>query len=302
MYFTFFGMPLIYNGQEIGCTNILNYFERNTINWNNTNTKIHNTIRALVALKHTQPALADGIASERASIRQLTTNNKAVFAFERKKGDNTIIVILGLNDNPVDVTVSGISAGAYTRVLDSETISSGFNTTPTNLNSSSTIHLGKKGYHIYTNGTDYETHHLYVNNQTSWAQFDLYGWGDCEFFGKWPGATNAPTILLDGTIWRNYEYAVAKDQPNMEMHLIFHNNVGENQPGDKRCLVDLTQTGNYYLTLTDSGYDITAEVEAIDTSFPFLEQQHATKILINEQLFILHNGIYYTPQGTVVNW
>ena len=33
LYFTLYGMPLIYNGQEIGCDQVLNYFSDSKIDW-----------------------------------------------------------------------------------------------------------------------------------------------------------------------------------------------------------------------------------------------------------------------------
>ena len=293
MYFTFFGMPLIYNGQEIGSSTILNYFNRNTINWNNVNTQIRNTIRALIALKHTLPALADGKASERASTRIINTSNSSVFAFEKTKGDNKVLVILNLGSSATNVTLSGISAGAYTRVLDSETIANGFATTTINLTASPTIRVGAKGYQVYTNGAEYATYHLYVDDKTNWAQFDLYGWGDCEFFGAWPGATSAPIVSINGTNWRDYSYTVTKDQNVMEMHLIFHNNVGENQPGDRRQLVDLFKTGDYFITVSDGGYDVTSDIAQISQE-PKAKSQ---KFIIDGQLFIIQNNVRYDVMG-----
>lgn len=163
VYFTFVGMPLLYNGQEIGSTKILNYFNRNTINWSNVNTKIANTIRALIALKHTLPALADGTADDRASTRVLTTNSTKVFAFEKKSGDDRVVVAISLSENPVDVKINNVSAGTYTRVMDSETISEEFATTPVELTSSPTIHMEAKGYHIYAKTTDTDSRFPYID-------------------------------------------------------------------------------------------------------------------------------------------
>ena len=153
MYFTFFGMPLIYNGQEIGYSGILDYFNRNAVLSSVTpNTTTQNTFRALVALKHTLPALADGDATHRASTRLLTTNNSSVIAFEKSKDGNAVVVVLSLSNRAVDVTITGLAAGDYYRVLDSETISTGFNVSTPYLSSPATIHLPAKGYHIYTSG------------------------------------------------------------------------------------------------------------------------------------------------------
>ena len=292
VYFTFVGMPLIYNGQEIGSKKILNYFNRNTISWSSVDTKIANTFRALIALKHTLPALADGTGDERASTRIITTNSSTVFAFEKKKGDDRVVVVISLNENPIDVKLNNVSAGTYTRLLDSETVTSEFATTPVELSSSPTIHLEAKGYHIYANAADYDTYHLYVDNQTSWQQFDLYAWGDCEFFGSWPGATSAPTVTKGDKAYLDYSYTVSAGQQAMTMNLIFHNNVGEGKPGDYRCLIDLRQTGDYYLTITDSGYDVSTDVESVAAPVP-----NPAKLLHDGQLLIITNGHIFNAQG-----
>ena len=173
MYFTFFGMPLIYNGQEIGYRNILNYFNRNTaISSVSPNIVTQNTFRALVALKHTLPALADGDATHRASTRLLTTNNSSVIAFEKSKNGNSVVVVLSLSDRAIDVTITGLASGDYYRVLDSETISSGFAAPTCYLASPATIHLPAKGYHIYTSG---EIENILNPNQNATALETLSG-------------------------------------------------------------------------------------------------------------------------------
>ncbi len=297
MYFTFFGMPLLYNGQEIGQTAILNYFNRNTINWNAVNQPLYNTIRTLIALKHTQPALADGTASNRATTRLLTTNHSSVIAYERKKSDNTVLVVISLSNQPVQVTLSGVTAGEYTRVLDSSTISEGFSTTATTLSSSPVISLPAKGYHVYTNQvTPPQTYHIYVNDQTGWSTFDLYEWGSPhELFGAWPGATSAPTAYIDGITWKDYSYSVSEGTTEVVLNLIFHNNVGEGRPGDYRQLITLTQPRDYYLTVTHTG------IEDIPTATgwtpPHAAETVCHKFIHNGQLLITREGKTFNVLG-----
>lgn len=301
MYFTFFGMPLLYNGQEIGSTAILNYFNRNTINWSSVNTRLHNTIRALIALKHTQPALADGKASGRATTRMLNTNNNSVIAFERTKSDNTVLVVISLSDQPVQVTLSSVTAGAYTRVLDSQTITQGFSTTTATLSSSPVISLPAKGYHVYTNRvTPPRTCHIYVDDQTGWSTFDLYEWGTPhEVFGAWPGETNPPIVDINGTVWRDYAYTVSEETTEIVFNLIFHNNVGEGRPGDYRQLITLTEPRDYYLTVTHTG------IEDLPTDAPLTHTAKAPKVcdkyLRNGQLFIRRADHLYDARGIMIH-
>lgn len=298
MMFTFFGMPLLYNGQEIGQTKILNYFNRNPINWTISSSQlpIYNTIRSLVALKHTLPALADGTAAYRASTRMLTTNNNSVIAYERKKGDNVVLVVISLSNQPVNVTLSGVTEGTYTRVLDSETIASGCYTATATLTASPVISLKAKGYHVYTNTLTSKTNHIYVDDRTGWATFDLYEWGTPnEVFGGWPGATTAPTAYLYSKTWRDYAYTVSEETTSVTLNLIFHNNVGEGKTGDRRQLITLTEPRDYYLTVTDN--DIIEQtptgIEQIIDRSPFTIH----KYIRDGHLIIVRDGVEYTAQG-----
>ena len=85
-------MPLIYNGQETGGNQILDYFADTKIDWNAKDAKMRNTIRTLAALKHAAPALDD-----RASVEWVTvTNNSSVLAYTRKSGDSQVLVVLNM--------------------------------------------------------------------------------------------------------------------------------------------------------------------------------------------------------------
>jgi len=263
MYFTFFGMPLIYVGQEIGYSGILNYFNRNSINWNSINYPIYNTIRSLVALKHTLPALADGAAAYRASTKLLTTNNSSVLAFEKSKAGNTVIVVINLSNSTESVTLSGVTEGDYTCLLNSSTIATGCYTSEASISASSPIAIEAKGYRVYSNTTQQKNYHIYVNNQTGWSEFDLYEWGTPhEIYGAWPGAKTAPTKTIDGITYLDYDYSLPESTSTMELNLIFHNNVGEGKTGDYRQLITLTEPKDYYLTVTHT--NITTAEENIE--------------------------------------
>ena len=61
LIFTFYGMPLIYNGQEVGGDQILDYFLDTKIDWTTSpDYKMYNTIRTLTAMKHSVNAFRDG--------------------------------------------------------------------------------------------------------------------------------------------------------------------------------------------------------------------------------------------------
>ncbi len=150
MEFTLYGMPLLYNGQEIGYKAVQDYFNRAPIKWTSVNTKIKNTIRVLVALRHTQAALGGGVEANRPSVKFLSSNVGTVMAYEKKKGDNTVVVILNLGTSAADVTLSDVEEGAYNQVLCSETVSTDVSTiTEVTLSPSSPINIGAKGYKVF---------------------------------------------------------------------------------------------------------------------------------------------------------
>ena len=161
--FTAWGMPLIYNGQEIGGNQALSYFDDTKINWNSVDSKMQNTIRTLAALKHSVPALHDGkTTSDMHSLSWLTVTNNAtgVLAYSCKaptlSGETTdgaeILVIINFGTSAASATVTGINAGEYGLWLDSETISQGVSRKQVTLNATNVFSLEAKGYKVYVKG------------------------------------------------------------------------------------------------------------------------------------------------------
>lgn len=143
LFFTIYGMPLLYNGQEVGNDQILNYFQDTKINWNNNDAMMTNTIRTLVALRHTQPALACGTATT-----FLSTNSSNVLAYTKTSGDNTVLIILNLGNTETSVTIGGIEAGTYRQWLNSATVATALSSNLQTLAPSSTFSVPAKGYSV----------------------------------------------------------------------------------------------------------------------------------------------------------
>ena len=144
LYFTIYGMPLLYNGQEVGNDQILDYFNDTKINWNLTDAKMKNTIATLVALRHTQPALANGTATT-----FLASSNGSVMAYTKTSGSNTVLVVMNLGNTDVTATISGLAAGEYAMWLDSSTIASGATQSDVTITAASTFALDAKGYRVF---------------------------------------------------------------------------------------------------------------------------------------------------------
>jgi len=144
--FTLFGMPLLYNGQEIGCVQTLNYFTDEKINWNSIDAKMKNTVRTLIALRHSQAALADKVEPY-----FHTTDNAGVLAYTKTSGTSRVLVVINLNSQAVNVKLNGVSAGNYVKWLDSQTIAARVATIATAeaLTTSPSLSLEAKGYAVF---------------------------------------------------------------------------------------------------------------------------------------------------------
>ena len=139
--FTLYGMPLIYQGQEIGDPDTLNYFTDAKVQWDKVDAKMHNTVRTLVALHHTQPSLAAD-----APIEFLATNKPQVLAYKR----GNVVVVLNLGSEPVEAKAGAIPGGGYALWLDSKTITDGPTCTTVTLEAPTpTLSLEAKGYQVY---------------------------------------------------------------------------------------------------------------------------------------------------------
>jgi len=98
----------------------------------------------------------------------------------------------------------------------------------------------------------YHTYHIYVTNNTGWDVCYLYEWGTPnEITGKWPGAT--------GT---DFTYQVAEGE-KVELNLLFHNNVGQDQPGDKRITIVLTEARDYNITIPEPVSPVTSAIKVL---------------------------------------
>ena len=148
LIFTLYGMPLIYNGQEIGGEQILNYFSDSKINWDKYDSKMYNTVRTLSAMKHTIDAFKDGKNMDSRGVINWIEYSGSVAAYIRKNGNSEALVVLNLGDK-TDITLKGVTEGTYVKWLDSQTIGNGVSQENVQLSSSPKISIGKKGYLVY---------------------------------------------------------------------------------------------------------------------------------------------------------
>ena len=153
--YTIYGMPLIYNGQETGGNQALDYFNDTKINWNTKDEKMLNTLRTLFALKHAVPAISH---ARQSALNPSTTllnvsGSTGVLAYTRTLGDSQVLVVLNMGTSAATATIEGITAGDWSLWLDSETIAQGTSRKQASLNATHTFTLEAKGYRVYVSGT-----------------------------------------------------------------------------------------------------------------------------------------------------
>lgn len=95
------GMPLIYTGQEAALKKRLRFFEKDTINWNDTT--LYSFYRRLNDLKHTNNALVAGYKDNVFEYSVDTITNTAILF--RQTGDDKVIGAFNFSDNIVKVRV-----------------------------------------------------------------------------------------------------------------------------------------------------------------------------------------------------
>lgn len=246
--YTIYGMPLIYNSQEVGGNQALNYFQDTKIDWTAKDDKMLNTIRTLTALKHAVPALSDD-----ATVNLITVSgNTNALALTRKSGDSEVLVVMNMANSAGSATITGLTAGAWSLWLTSETIAQGTSRKQETFGTSKTISLEAKGYRVYVKGTyseedipkkelDVYTPTLNDANEISVffetpieTVYNVWVWDDATndgavyaVSGAWPGdAMN----LMGQTDTGNYIYKYTITKKNaLPDHLIISKNGGNNK-------------------------------------------------------------------------
>lgn len=100
------GMPLIYSGQEYGMEKRLKFFEKDTIPKQKGH--IWEIMKNLGTAKNTIPALNGG-KNAAAYKRLTTTNDAAIYAFERMVKDSRVVYIANMTAAPIQFEVPTVS-------------------------------------------------------------------------------------------------------------------------------------------------------------------------------------------------
>ena len=107
------GIPLLYNGQEVGNNKKLKLFAKISIDWKD-GIEFRKLYTSLFALRKNEPAFSEG-----EMIRIPTTNARRVYAFARVSGTNKFIVVLNFDlkafNGSMDLRSPGVATGSHIR-------------------------------------------------------------------------------------------------------------------------------------------------------------------------------------------
>jgi len=110
------GVPLIYNGQEVGFNTMLPFFQNSStkINWD-VNPDILVEYKKLIAFRKSSVAIMNGTLE--------TFHTSDVMAFKRESGDEEVVVLVNLRNNSKDFTLPGSMANTqWINALTNEAI------------------------------------------------------------------------------------------------------------------------------------------------------------------------------------
>ena len=118
------GMPLIYNGQEVGFNRRLEFFEKDNIDWTASSSEhdFTNLYEQLNAFKKSNPAL---LTQEKDGEMVEIENNMSdkVWSFKRVKGENEVHCVFNFTDEDVFVSFDEAIAGEGFKEFPGETSS-----------------------------------------------------------------------------------------------------------------------------------------------------------------------------------
>ncbi|RYY49171.1 MAG: 1,4-alpha-glucan branching protein [Chitinophagaceae bacterium] len=93
---TYFGIPLIYSGEEVGLNKRLKFFDKDPIRWN-SGEEWRSFYKTLLQLRKNHPAFCGDLETFPEFLQ--CSNGREVIAFARKKTDAIVAVIINLGKN-----------------------------------------------------------------------------------------------------------------------------------------------------------------------------------------------------------
>ncbi|MEM7371393.1 MAG: alpha-amylase family glycosyl hydrolase [Bacteroidota bacterium] len=115
--FTAYGIPMLYSGQEVGLSHRLEFFEKDNIDWSDPN-GLQDFYKKLVSLKADNPAIWAG---EFGGMPKRINADEHIYAFQRKKGKNSVIGIMNFSGESQSFhLIQADAAGTYTDYFSGE--------------------------------------------------------------------------------------------------------------------------------------------------------------------------------------
>ncbi|MDE5791732.1 MAG: starch-binding protein [Muribaculaceae bacterium] len=249
--FTVYGMPLLYNGQEIQYkSGQVLLSEKTPINWNNLDNEMTALIKTLCNLKHTQPALNTG--KESGVFLNHEASNDKVYVYERRNGNETVVVMLNFGDSQASFTVTGSLPG-----INAVDVFSG---KKAQMVSGGSFTLPAYGYAVYVADDESgetpvipdlpKTPGIYVRDLSGWDNLYVYAYQNdaTSLFGNWPGAIFTQEVTMGGVTYKKVEYPMGYSG---EHNLIFTNNSGAQFDGPA-----VPATEDLFIEITDKKFTI----------------------------------------------
>ena len=121
LMFTWQGIPMLYNGQEAGLAERLEFFEKDPVKWKDFSKTPF--FQYLCTLKHNNKAIWAG--RQGGILEKIPTDkDDAVYAFTREKGGDRVVIVLNLSNRPQTVTLrpGEQTIGAYLSVFGASTV------------------------------------------------------------------------------------------------------------------------------------------------------------------------------------
>lgn len=117
LIFTLDGVPLLYNGQEIGETERPSHFEPFKINWQKGDRKLCNFYKKLIKIRIENPVLYLG------SIKKIQTNcDENIYAFSKEYKNQIAVVVINFSPNALTVNLKFPQEGNWKDFLNNKII------------------------------------------------------------------------------------------------------------------------------------------------------------------------------------
>ena len=108
------GVPLLYNGQEVGYDTQINLFEKYTINWS-ANSELRKFYKDILQLYHHSEILKSG------SVQRIVAASDKVLMFTRTLNDSMIVVMVNTANEPATVAMpEALMSRNYNDMLTNE--------------------------------------------------------------------------------------------------------------------------------------------------------------------------------------